>query len=126
MNLDMPKISGWFGAGLAAFGIAMYIASGQSSMTALIPSAFGVVLAGLSLLCRCTSSPKHPMHAAAAVALVGFAGSANGLPGGLSLLAGQTVELPLAAASKSVMALALGVFLGLCVISFRQARKARE
>lgn len=126
MNPDMPKLSCWFGAGLAAFGIAMYLASGQSSLTALIPSAFGAVLMGLALACRLTRSPKHPMHAAAIVALVGFAGSASGLPGGLKLLAGQEVELPLAAASRSVMALALGAFVALCFVSFRQARKSGQ
>lgn len=104
----------------------MYFASGQSSMTALIPTVFGVALGGLSLACRWTSSPKHPMHAAAIVALLGFAGSASGLPDGLRLLAGQAVELPLAAASRSVMALVLGVFVALCVVSFRQARQAKQ
>ncbi len=121
----MPKLSGWFGAGLVAFGIATYLGSGQASMTALIPAAFGAVLAGLSAACRWTGSPKHPMHAAAVVALLGFAGSASGLPDGLRLLAGETVELPLAAASRSIMALALGAFVGLCAVSFRQARAAR-
>lgn len=123
MTQDMPRTAGWFGAFLLLFGLATYWASDQASPTALIPSVFGAVLSGLSLACRWTESSKHPMHAAAAVALLGFLGSATGLVDGAKLLAGQSVELPLAAVSKSVMAVATAAFVALCAASFRQARR---
>jgi len=92
----------------------------------LIPAAFGILLVALGLIARKASATKHAMHAAAVLALVGFAGSVNGLPDLLKLLAGGELEHPLAGVAKSLMALALATFLGLCVQSFRQARKARQ
>ena len=126
MTLDMPRISVGFGFGLVVLGAGSYFASGQASPTALIPAGFGIVLAALGLIARNASATKHAMHAAAVVALAGFAGSANGLPDLLKLLAGGELEHPLASLAKSVMALALAAFLGLCVQSFRQARRARQ
>ena len=126
MTLDMPQISLGFGTGLIILGTGAYLASGQTSPTALIPAAFGIVLVALGVVAKRASSTKHAMHAAAVVALAGFAGSANGLPDLLRLLAGGELERPLAGVAKSLMALALATFLGLCVQSFRQARKARQ
>ena len=126
MTLDMPRLATVFGLGLVAIGIGTYFASGQSSYTALIPAAFGLVLSALGVLAKHTSSSKHSMHAAAMVALLGFVGSANGLPDMVRLALGETVELPLAATSKSLMAIAMAAFLGLCIRSFRQARKAMQ
>ena len=126
MTLDMPRLATALGLGLVAIGISTYFASGQSSYTALIPAAFGLVLAALGVLARRASSSKHAMHAAAMVALLGFVGSANGLPDMVRLILGETVELPLAVVAKSLMAIAMAVFLGLCIRSFRQARKAMQ
>ena len=126
MTLDMPRLASVFGLGLIVIGVGTYFASGQTSYTALIPAAFGLVLGTLGVLAKRTSSTKHPMHAAAIVALAGFAGSANGLPDFVRLTLGGTVELPLAVGAKSLMAIAMAVFLGLCVSSFRQARKAGQ
>ncbi len=126
MTLDMPRTSVGFGIGLIVLGAGAYFVTGQASLTALIPAPFGSVLVALGLIARNTSSTKHAMHVAAVVALAGFAGSANGLPALARLLAGAELERPLASVAKSVMALALATFLGLCVQSFRQARRARQ
>ena len=126
MTLDMPRISAGCGIGLIVLAVGAYLASGQASATALIPAPFGIVLVALGLIARKASSTKHAMHAAAVVALVGFAGSANGLPELFKLLAGGAVERPLAGVAKSLMALVLASFLVLCIQSFRQARKARQ
>ena len=126
MTLDMPRISLGFGTGLIVLGTGAYLASGQASPTALIPAAFGLVLAALGVIAKRASSMKHAMHAAVVVALAGFAGSANGLPELLKLLAGGELERPLAGVAKSLMAIALATFLGLSIQYFRQARKARQ
>lgn len=126
MTLDMPRISAGVGTSLLILGVGAYFASGQASPTALIPAPFGIALVALGLIARKASSTKHAMHAAAVLALVGFAGSANGLPDLFRLLAGGAVERPLAAVAKSLMALVLASFLVLCIQSFRQARKARQ
>lgn len=124
-QLNMPGLSVGFGISLLALGIGVYLASGRSSLTALIPAAFGLVLVVLGLAGKRPPATKHAMHAAAVVALLGFFGSADGIVGLARMAAGETVELPLAVASKGVMAVDLAAFLWLCVKSFRQARLAR-
>lgn len=125
-QLNMPGLSAGFGISLLALGIGAYLASGRSSLTALIPAAFGVALLALGLIGKRPSATKHAMHAAAVIALVGFLGSADGILGVVQMLAGATVERPLAVAAKGVMAVDLATFLWLCVKSFRQARLARK
>lgn len=121
----MPKYTVYLGVGLIVLGVAGYLASGQASATALIPAAFGVAFLALGLAATKASSSKHSMHAAAVLALLGLIGTAGGVPDLLSLLSGADVERPLAAWSRSLMAIALAVFLVLCVRSFVAARTAR-
>ncbi|MDE0106505.1 MAG: hypothetical protein OXN96_01785 [Bryobacterales bacterium] len=124
-QLNMPGIAVGFGISLLALGIGVYLASGRSSLTALIPAAFGLALVVLGSVAKRPSATKHAMHAAAVIALLGFLGSVDGIVGLAQMISGATVELPLAVASKAVMAVDLAAFLWLCVRSFRQARLAR-
>ena len=94
------------------------------SPTALIPVAFGVLLAACGLLARKESLRKHAMHAAAAVALLGFVPSVPGLLGIPALLAGEAAR-PAAVVLRSVMALLCLGFLTVAVRSFVAARRAR-
>ena len=125
-QLNMPGISVGFGISLLALGIGVYLASGRSSLTALIPAPFGLVLVVLGLVAKRPTATKHAMHATAVIALLGFLGSADGVVGLVQMIAGGTVERPLAVAAKAVMAVDLAAYLWLCVKSFRQARLARE
>lgn len=124
-QLNMPGIAVGFGISLLALGIGVYVASGRSSLTALIPAAFGFALVALGFIAKRPSATKHPMHAAAVVSVLGFLGSVDGIVGLAQMVAGATVERPLAVAAKGVMAVDLAAFLWLCVRSFRQARLAR-
>lgn len=108
-----------FGLLLTALGLVGYFLS-PISVTALIPAFFGIILLVLGFLARADSMRKHAMHAAAAVGLVGFIGAV------LSLLRGPLeARSALANAAQISMALIMGVFVALCVKSFRDARRAR-
>ena len=93
-------------------------------MTALIPAAFGAVLAILGWLARNQRYQKHAMHVAAAIGLMGFLGSVGGLTEILDLISGADVQRPAAVVSQSAMALLMAAFVGLCVKSFIDARRA--
>ena len=109
-----------FGLLLTALGLAGYLIAGAASVTALIPAFFGVVLLALGFLARSEPLRKHAMHAAAAVALIGFAGALMSL-----LRAPFATRSALANFSQLAMALLTAVFVVLCIKSFRDARRAR-
>ena len=120
----MPMVTVWFGVGFVALGVVSYVGSGAESVTALIPAVFGIVLVALGLAGRRHGRRALTMHVAAAVAVLGFLGSAMGLASLPDLLAGRDVDRPWAVAAQSIMAVALAVYIGLAVRSFIAARKA--
>ena len=94
---------------------------GHASPTALIPAAFGLLLAILGFIARAREDlRKHIMHAAVLIGLVGFIAALgslfrNGVP--TSFGAG-----PL---SQIAMAIVCLIFVILCVQSFINARRNR-
>ena len=115
----MPTTAILFGVILIALGIVGYVMTGQSSVTALIPSFFGIALAGLGLAANAKESlRKHLMHAAVVVALLGFIATAG-------RLVSKIGELTYSAAvvSQVSMALVCLLFVILGVKSFADARR---
>ena len=109
-----------FGVLLTLLGLAGYVLTGASSPTALIPAIFGLLLLMLGALARSEPIRKHAMHAAATAALVGCAGALFSL---LRTPAGP--RSPVALFSQAAMAVLTAVFVGLCVKSFIDVRRAR-
>jgi hypothetical protein len=68
---------------------------------------------------------KHALHAAVAVGVIGFLGAARGLPGLIDWMSGNEVDRPVAVLAQSVMAVLMALFVGLCLKSFTDARRAR-
>lgn len=120
----MPNTSILFGIILIVVGIIGYIhglTNDKASLTALIPAAFGLLLAIFGAVAAAKESlRKHMMHAAAAVALLGFIMTAGRLIPRLS-------ELTMSAAvvSQVVMCLICLLFVIFAVRSFAQARANR-
>jgi uncharacterized membrane protein len=109
-----------FGILLMLLGFVGY-AMTRTSLTALIPSLFGLLLLILGVLARSESIRKHAMHAAAAVALVGCLGALIPL-----LRTAGGVRPSIAVFSQVAMVVLTGVFVALCVRSFKAARRARK
>ncbi len=114
------------GVALIVLGLAGYFGAGAASLTALIPAAFGVVLAALGAIARNDGRRKLAMHVAVVVALAGFLGSVSGLLKLPRLVSGNEVARPLAVVAQSVMALLTAYFVALCVKSFIDARRKPE
>ena len=91
------------------------------SATALIPAGLGAVFIILGLLARKDSLRKHAMHLAALLGLVGCGVSIWRV----ILSAGKEDVKPLAVSTQAAMAAICAAFVGLCVRSFIQARRAR-
>jgi hypothetical protein len=117
----MPTTTRYFGLILIVLGVASYVLTGQTSLTAMIPAFFGAVLVLCALVARKESARKHAMHAAVAVGLLGgLAALGRGIPAALSGGATRPAVL-----SQLVMGVLLLIYVALGVQSFIAARKAR-
>lgn len=124
--LNMPVISLAFGGLMIALGVGGWAITGMEHATALIPAGFGLILeiCGVIALVK-PSTLKHVMHAAVMVALLGLLGTARAFTKLGAALDG-TAERPAAVYSQLAMAVLCLVFLGFCVKSFIDARRARQ
>lgn len=104
---------------LAALGLVSYVGTGRTSVTALIPAFFGVVLLVLAWIARNEAARRHVMHAAMVVALVGIAGTASRLIGATDFTRPATI-------AQVLTVLLLAWYLGKGIQSFREARRARK
>jgi hypothetical protein len=110
---------------LIALGVVSYVGTAAQSVTALIPAFFGAVLGLLGWVGLNERYRKHALHAAVVVGVVGFLGAARGLPGLLDWMSGTQVDRPVAVVAQSAMAVLMAVYVGLCLKSFADARRAR-
>jgi hypothetical protein len=123
----MPNLAIAFGAVLCAIGLWGYIGADpeRQSVTALIPSFFGAALVLCGALAYNAAWRKHAMHAAAAVALLGFlAAAGRGVPK-LGEAISDDPTLHRAPRLILLMALVCLVFVVLAVWSFISARRRR-
>ena len=123
----MPSFTLRIGVLLVIFGVASYVTTGGVSITALIPSVIGALLAICGLVAiRQDRLRPHAMHVAALLALMGVAGTASALSQLPSLLAGSGVPRRPAVVARIGMAVILLVYLGFSVKSFVDARVRRR
>ncbi|MHC4991557.1 MAG: hypothetical protein ACYTGC_11310 [Planctomycetota bacterium] len=108
---------------LIVLGLASYLGTGRASMTALIPSFFGLPLVVLGVIALSPARRKVAMHVAAVVGLLGLVGSlARPLP---AMLDG-TFQWSAATRVQIVMGALCAVYLVLCVKSFVDARRQAD
>ena len=112
---------------LVAVGLLGYTASElqPAPKTALIPAALGAILVVCGALAFNEKLRKHVMHLAAMVGLFGVLGGFMPLVRQI-LNNGDFNPLKLSAITGELTIVISAVFVGLCVNSFIQARKARQ
>jgi hypothetical protein len=118
----MPTTTRLVGIVLMIIGLGSYWLTGRTSVTALIPAFFGVVLVILAYVARNEAARKHAMHVAVAVGLLGALGTfGRAIP---AVLNGQLTRPAVLAQIVTGLVLAYYVYMG--VQSFRAARRARK
>jgi fluoride ion exporter CrcB/FEX len=121
----LANITIGFGIVLIVLGVGGYFGSDRVSPTALIPAAFGLLLLIFGALARDEKRRKMAMHIAVTVGLLGFLGTVSGLFQLPTMLSGGAVARPGAVVSKSIMAVLMAIYVGMCVKSFIDARRRR-
>ncbi len=120
----MPFVTLVIGVLLTLLGVISYFLSGGVSLTALIPSALGIIFIALGLAARKESVRKHAMHISVGLAMVGFLGVAVRIPFA-TMLGGGTVEHPVAVTAEVVMAVLCLILLAFGIRSFAEARRKK-
>src|SRR2546423_12088201 len=96
-----------FGIVLILLGLGGYFGTDRVSPTALIPAAFGLLLAIFGALARDEKRRKMAMHIAVTVGLLGFLGTVSGLLQLPAVLSGGVVERPAGVGAETIKALLL-------------------
>ena len=122
----MAKLAIGYAVLLIAIGLCFYFGTGATSVTALIPTFFGLPILLCGILALKDSFRKHAMHFAVMLALLAFLGaSIRALPA-LPALIGGTAAHPSANVAQLLMAALSLLFVILGVKSFIDVRKARQ
>ncbi len=112
----------WTGSLLVLVGVIAYVLTDFASLTALIPSLFGLLFVVLGRLGLSTDRRRAVRYGLAAIALIGLAGSAQGVVDLATIATGGTVERPIAAVSQSVMVVVCVFLLALIGRSLAESR----
>ncbi len=121
----MAKLTIIYGIIFIIMGLYGYFGISSESITALIPTFFGIPMLILGWLGLNEKYLKHAMHGAAVLVLIGFAGTVSGLIKFFKMLGGVELERPAAVTVQTIMSVLCLVFLVLAVKSFIDARKNR-
>ena len=115
----MAKLTIGIGVALVALGVIMFTVTGAK--TSLIPAYFGIPLIVCGAVALNAAYRKHAMHAAVVIGLLGFLMPLGRL---IAVIVRGQMPAPMALASMVTMIAVCGVFVFLCVRSFKVARRA--
>ena len=119
-NMPIPNFAMVCGAILILTGIVSYLISDTGSLTALVPSFFGIPLLILGVLSNRNEANKHHyMHAAMVFALVSVLG-------GLRIFSIWSDASSLTLFSHVMLIIVGMIFMIVGILSFRHTRKLRE
>lgn len=121
----MAKLSIAYGVIFIVMGLYSYFGISSESVTALIPTFFGIPMLIFGWMALNEKYLKHAMHGAAVLTLLGFAGTVGGLIKFFKMLGGAEMERPAAVTVQAIMAILCLIFLVFAVKSFTDARKNR-
>lgn len=111
------------GIALIVLGVGAYVLSDFASITALIPTFFGVLIAILGVVgYRQPNRQRMAAYGIGLLAVLGILGSTRGIPDIIALLTGETVESTIAAVSQGTMILICLVLLAAVIQFIRDTR----
>ena len=90
---------------LILLGLIGYIITGMQSITALIPSFWGIIIILLVfMLTKRMNKPTILVWTLTVLGVIGFIATVNGIPKLLTLISGDNISRPSAAISQTIMA----------------------
>ena len=89
---------------LILLGLIGYIITGMQSITALIPSFWGIIILLVFMLTKRMNKPTILVWTLTVLGVIGFIATVNGIPKLLTLISGENISRPSAAISQTIMA----------------------
>ncbi len=123
--MKMPQLTITYGIVLILLGIIGYFATGMVSITAFIPSFFGIAFLILGVLGRAESRRKMMMHIAIALGVLAIVGTFNGIIATVSYFGGGEVARPAAVIAQAIMSILSILYVAMGVKSFIDARRTQ-
>ncbi|MFZ5979371.1 MAG: hypothetical protein ACOYVF_01960 [Candidatus Zixiibacteriota bacterium] len=122
--MNLPKMTLIYAVLLVLLGVGGYLGFGRSSVTALIPAFFGLLVLIAGVLGQREKFRRRAMHAVSALSLIGFLATVSGLLKLPALISGKELIRPAATVSQAIMAVLSFVFFLLCLKSFLDVRRS--
>lgn len=111
------------GIALILLGVGAYVLSDFASITALIPTFFGVLIAILGVVgSQQTDRQRLAAYGIGLLAVLGVLGSTRGIPDIVALLTGEAVESTIAAVSQGTMIVICLILLAAVIQFIRDTR----
>lgn len=99
----------WLGIGLGSLlgvvGVVAYIVTDFASITALLPTVFGIIVGAIGLLGRTNIDESHAVYGIGLLAVLGIVGSLRAVPDKIALLSGEAVDSVVATLSQAILIL---------------------
>ena len=104
MNKVINKATWMYLISLIILGIVGYILTGMQSITAMIPTFFGLVILCVLIVTKRFKKFSILIWTLIVLGAVGFIATVNGIPKVITLISGETISRPSAVISQSIMA----------------------
>ncbi len=104
MNENITRVIWIYAIALILLGVIGYLVTGLQSITALIPTFFGIVIILLMLVLGRFTQPKITLWIIIILSLIGFFATVKSIPNVFDLLMGNDVQRPAAIISQAIMA----------------------
>lgn len=99
---NLSKLTIGVGFILFILGLVSYVLSGMASVTALIPSILGAILAIFGILIYKKIYTEISIYISGIISIIGLLGSLRGIPQTVTFISGGEVTRPLAVISQTI------------------------
>ena len=121
MDMTVPRISELVGVLMVLWGVVVYIFTGMTSVTSLIPSFVGIPILGAGFLVK-----KYPNKRALLMHISSTFGLIATLGGLMAFKGIMDNDWSMSTISQLFLLVVGGIYTGICVKSFIHARASRQ
>lgn len=124
MSENIKRNTLFYAGALALLGVVGYLATGLQSVTALIPTFFGIVVITVMFVMVKSSSGHKVIWTLIVMAVIGILATVGGVPKTFGYITGEEIARPAAAVSQAAMAVISAIYAVVMATVVRKKRAA--